>query len=302
VPHNESSAARAGARARRRDRSKKSPGPGQTIGEIVRAIGELATRRSTRTVSKALAAACGHLLPQALPPLIPAALLAEWKRKYRPSTVWTYRNELRHLMAALAQFGAPHISLPRSPRPKARAVTASPEELARLFKAPPPWLQLFQLLYFQCGLRLSETLRVTPRSWDREQHTVTLQVKGGHVRTAQITGEIETLFASASNPDADEPFIFALRGRRLTPRGVEAAWQTHRHRAGVNPALTPHDLRRTAASIVQAATHDIRAVQALLGHQSLTSSLAYIAPLDPAEVRKHQELLRFERFHSEVKQ
>jgi site-specific recombinase XerC len=230
------------------------------------------------------------------------ALLAEWRKTLRPSTVWTYRNELRHLCNALHQLGAPTIQMPRLPRPKPRAVTATPEELAKLFKDPPAWLRLFQFLYFQCGMRLSEALAVTPRSWNREQRTVTVRVKGGAHRTVTITADVENLFLSAGNPDPDEPFIFTLKGRSITARGLEAAWQTWRKKCGVNPALTPHDLRRTAASIIYPATKDLRAVQELLGHKNLVSTLSYIAPLHPDDARKYAELLRFDNFQSPVKQ
>jgi len=302
LQHNPNSEARAAPRTPGRHGSKKSPGPGKHIGEILGALTAQSPRKSTRTVATQMTAALGHLRPQQLTPLMTGALLAEWRQNLRPWTVWTYRNELRLLCAALQQFGAPTIQMPRLPRPKARAVTATPDELVKLFKDPPAWLRLFQFLYFQCGMRLAEALAVTPRSWNKEQRTVTVKVKGGAHRTVTITTDIENLLLSAGNPDPDEPFIFTLKGRSITARGLEAAWQTHRRKCGVNPALTPHDFRRTAASIIYPATKDLRAVQELLGHKSLTSTLSYIAPLHPDDARKYSELLRFEHFKSEVKQ
>jgi integrase/recombinase XerC len=158
------------------------------------------------------------------------------------------------------------------------------------------------LLYFQCGLRFAEALAVTPRSWNQEARTVSVNVKGGRTRPTPITPDVEVLLASAGNPDPDMPFIFALRGRKMNIRSIRAAWQKHKRDCAINPAVTSHDLRRTAASIIYASSHDLRAVQALLGHKRLTSTLQYIAPLAPEEAQKYQELLRFDHFHSEVKQ
>jgi len=70
----------------------------------------------------------------------------------------------------------------------------------------------------------------------------------------------------------------------------------------VNDELTAHDLRRTAATILYGATKDLRVPQQLLGHKNLSSTLEYLAPLAPDEARRYAELLRFDKFKSEVKQ
>jgi len=198
-------------------------------------------------------------------------------------------------------IGRDDIRLPKAPQEQ-RAVTASVDELARILKEPQPWLRLYILLYFQCGIRRAETLRVTPRTWNREEHTVTIQTKGGKTQTLHISEDVEALFASAGNPDPDTPFIHVLRGRPLTGSSLNHAWQAHRKKSGIRSEVHTHDLRRTAATIVYTATKDLRAAQQLLGHQNLTSTLRYLAPMHPDDARKYSELLRFEHFKSEVKQ
>jgi integrase len=255
-----------------------------------------------RTVTNQIKAEIGHLRPSQLTPLITGALVSRWRTKHRQSTAANYTHQLKRLLRVLETFGAPRIELPRVPRPKQRAVTASLEEMARILKEPPAFLRLFILLYFQCGLRFSETLRVTPQTWDRTTHTVTVQVKGKHDRITPVTADVEALFISAGDPDPSMPYIWALRGKTLSHGELHRVWRAHKAKSGVNPAVTAHDLRRTAASIIYASTHDLRAAQALLGHHHLTSTLSYLAPLAPEEARKYQELLRFEHFKSEVKQ
>lgn len=168
---------------------------------------------------------------------------------------------------------------------------------------PQPFLRLYMLLYFQCGLRASEALAVTPRSWNPEQHTVSIPVKGKKTRTAEVTPEVETLF-DAAHGDATETrsFIELLRGKPVTQNSMRQAWEKHRKKCRISEQVTAHDLRRTAATILYTATKDLRVPQQLLGHQNLASTLRYIAPMAPDEARRYAELLRFDKFHSEVKQ
>jgi len=168
------------------------------------------------TVAKEVVQAFGHLDPGQLTPLMPGALLAGWLKKHRRSTAYGKRLQLQRLLQLLQEIGAPRINLAKVNKPEARSTVATPEELVSLFNSPPPYLRLFMLLYLQCGLRRSETLRVTPRSWDPEAHTVTIEVKGGRKRVAQLTPDAENLLR-AIDPvtiDPDKPFLWAQKGRR----------------------------------------------------------------------------------------
>jgi integrase/recombinase XerC len=168
---------------------------------------------------------------------------------------------------------------------------------------PQPFLRLYMLLYFQCGLRSSEALAVSPRTWNPETHAVTIPVKGKKMRTAEVTPEVETLFLAAhAEPTDHRSYIELLRGRQVTAHSIRQQWQAHRDKCGISNAVTAHDLRRTAATILYAATKDLRVPQQLLGHQNLASTLRYIAPMAPDEARRYAELLRFDKFHTEVKQ
>jgi integrase len=230
--------------------------------------------------------------------------MAAWKKRLRKTTLVLYRYHLQQLLDVLATFGAPGIKAPKVKYGPQRGVTATPEELARLFASPPPFMRLYLLLYLQAGLRHHEMIRVTPRSWNPEKHALTIEVKGGRQRTAEITEDIERLFEAAKPFEGreDESFVSLLHGTKITDGSLRNAWQRYRNQCGVSVLVTAHDLRRTAASILYAATKDLRVPQQLLGHQTLTSTLRYIAPLAPNEARRYAELLRFDHFHSEVKQ
>jgi integrase len=303
LPHNEVSPAAANPRANQNRSPKKSRTSGTTIAAVCRTLKETATRQSLRHVCDEVTRTFGHLAPAQLTAFLANSLVAKWRANHPGrGTAHVYRNDLRQVCDALASFGAPPFSIAKAPRSRQRAVTASGEELARLLKDPPPFLRLFMLLYFQSGLRFTETLRVNTRSWNPQRHTLTVQVKGGHTRTVLVSPDVENLFLAAGNPDPETPFLHALYGRPFSPTTLRHAWTTHKRRANVNPNLNAHDLRRTAASILYTATKDLRVAQELLGHKNLNSTLAYLAPLHPDDARKYAELLRFEHFRSPVKQ
>ncbi|MGH9677063.1 MAG: tyrosine-type recombinase/integrase, partial [Candidatus Acidiferrum sp.] len=94
-----------------------------------------------------------------------------------------------------------------------------------------------------------------------------------------------------------EPCINILHGKPIQRAGMQHAFRKHADRCGVSHNVTPHDLRRTAATILYAATKDLRVPQQLLGHKDLSSTLSYLAPLAPDEARRYAQLLRFDKFH-----
>jgi integrase/recombinase XerD len=246
--------------------------------------------------------AIGHLQPSQVNQFAIAALVTNWQKKWKRTTVHTNVSRLRKILRALEQLGAPHIETPRVKKGPQRATVATPAELGNLLTSGKPALRLFILLYLQCGLRRSEAMAVTPRTWNPETHTVTIRIKGGRTRTAELTEDVEQLLRAAPQCEPDQSFIEALNGKPIGAQGIARAWERHKQACQVNPQLTAHDLRRTAATILYTATKDLRVPQQLLGHQDLRSTLRYLAPLSPEETRKYADLLRFQRFTSEVKQ
>jgi len=278
-------------------RNKKSPAQESTA-EIALLWASGKKHPPHKEVAKDVIAAFGHLRPHQVNPLMVGALVSEWRKKYSANYTYNRRQSLQELLGYLTHFGAQPMKPPRVPYPAQRAVVMRGDELARLLANPPAYVRLFILLYLQCGLRRTEALAVTPRTWDRENHTVSVKVKGGHTRTLEITADVENMFLAAGNdPDADTSFIHILRGRRISDSALRQAWRRHRRACGIPDTVTAHDLRRSAATILYAATKDLRVPQQLLGHKSLASTLKYLAPLAPDEARRYSELLRFDQFH-----
>jgi integrase len=239
-------------------------------------------------------------MPHQLNQLLIDGLLANWRPRYAQSTLYTRTGILRRLLHTLTTFGAPTIRLPRTKPGKPRPRVATDAEVQALLHHAPAHFRLFILLCWQTALRHAEALRVTPRSYNRENQTVTIRVKGGTERTVPVTPQIAALLQSACDAATDEnqSCVFALRGRTLAGASMYSAWARLCRQAGIS-GLNPHDLRRTTLTQLYRVTHDLRAVQQFAGHESLTSTLHYLAPLQEEQLREYQKLLAF---HSEVKQ
>lgn len=200
--------------------------------------------------------------------------------------------QLRSLLRALQEHGAPQIEIPKVPGPKAREVIAGQTEIDRLLAIAAPWMRLFILLCWQTALRFSEALAVTPRSYDKETQTAAIPTKGGKLRVIPLTEGIVELVRPTLHGDPDQSCIALLKGGRCSPGAVRSAWYKLTRSLELTH-LNPHDLRRTTATELYRASHDLRAVQQYLGHDEMTSTLRYLAPLKEEKLRELHQLLNF---------
>ena len=146
-------------------------------------------------------------------------------------------------------------------------------------------------LMLSSGLRSAEVLALAVRDVDVARGWVRVTGKGDRERTvpldADVAGAIGT-YLLAERPETASERLFvvakgARRGRPLTPAGLRSVFRYHRVRAGV-PAGHPHALRHTFGTALAEAGVDLAVLQALLGHDHVDSSAAYIH-LAPAHLR-----------------
>jgi len=140
-------------------------------------------------------------------------------------------------------------------------------------------------LLWGCGLRISEALSLT-RADAPLPESLRITGKGGKTRLTPVLPAVaeaiddylaELPFALAP----DEALFRAARGGPLGPRHAQALMQRLRARMGLPASATPHALRHSFATHLLGAGADLRVIQELLGHASLSTTQRY-ADVDAA--------------------
>ncbi|MGU3538727.1 tyrosine recombinase XerC [Methylobacterium sp. A54F] len=188
-------------------------------------------------------------------------------------------------VAALGAIRSPKVER-RLPRPlpviAARALT-SPE--FRAGEAREPWIlardaAVLALLY-GAGLRISEALSLARRDAPVPGiDAVTVLGKGGKQRMVPVlpvVAESIAAYLAACPHDlaAEGPLFVGAKGGPLSPRVIQYAVAAARGALGLDGGATPHALRHSFATHLLARQGELRAIQELLGHASLSTTQLY---------------------------
>ena len=172
----------------------------------------------------------------------------------------------------------------RLPRPvEAKAAAAMLDHAGS--DHPEPWIAARDVavltLLWGSGLRVSEALSLN-RSDAPLPEALRIRGKGGKERIAPVLpaarDAIEdylSLLPHRLRPE--EPLFIGARGKRLNPRMVQKAMERARLALGLPATATPHALRHSFATHLLEAGGDLRAIQELLGHASLSTTQVYTA-------------------------
>ena len=137
------------------------------------------------------------------------------------------------------------------------------------------------LLLYGAGLRISEALGLTKRAAPLDGRDVmVIRGKGGKERMvpalAIVSAAIDAYVRLCPFPlDADGPLFLGARGGPLSPRLIQLAIERLRNELGLPDTATPHALRHSFATHLLSAGADLRQIQELLGHASLSTTQAY---------------------------
>ena len=142
-------------------------------------------------------------------------------------------------------------------------------------------------LLYGCGLRISEALSLD-RAAAPLGEALRIIGKGGKERTVPVVPVARDavdayLAALPCALDPAGPLFIGVRGKRLNPRSVQKVVEQSRLQLGLPATATPHALRHSFATHLLEAGGDLRAIQELLGHASLSTTQAYTA-LDSARL------------------
>jgi integrase/recombinase XerC len=152
-------------------------------------------------------------------------------------------------------------------------------------QAPEPWIAARDTavvtLLWGCGLRISEALALDGRDHPLGP-SLRITGKGGKERVVPVIGPARDAVAAyvAACPypaEPGHPLFRGARGGRLDPRLVQKAMESARLQLGLPSSATPHAMRHSFATHLLSAGGDLRAIQELLGHASLSTTQAYTA-------------------------
>lgn len=155
----------------------------------------------------------------------------------------------------------------------------SPEEVEALFTACPNFKhRTVMMTAYGCGLRLSETLALRPHHVDSKRMVVRIeQGKGRKDRYVMLPSHL--LDTLRQYWRAYRPLVWLFegqeKGRPLSTTAVQKIFHKARQRAGITKAVTFHSLRHSFATHLLEEGVNVRIIQALLGHRSLTSTQIY---------------------------
>lgn len=138
---------------------------------------------------------------------------------------------------------------------------------------------VFTLLY-GCGLRISEALSLNIGDINPHNDFVRIRGKGNKERIVPllpiIINAVDDYLAKCPyKMRVGEPLFLGARGERLSPRIIQRQLQKIRIYLGLPESLTPHALRHSFATHLLAEGTDLRSIQELLGHSSLTTTQRY---------------------------
>jgi integrase/recombinase XerC len=135
-------------------------------------------------------------------------------------------------------------------------------------------------LLYGCGLRISEALSLSRREAPRPGGSLRIVGKGNKTRVVPVLPVVAEAIADYLKAlpipcEPDGPLFLGAKGKRLSPRLVQLAMQKLRMQLGLPETATPHALRHSFATHLLAGGGDLRAIQELLGHSSLSTTQRY---------------------------
>jgi len=152
-------------------------------------------------------------------------------------------------------------------------------------QAAEPWLAARDVavvtLLYGCGLRISEALSLSGADCPLGP-SLRIVGKGGKERIVPVISQarnaVAAYVAACPWPVApEEPLFRGVRGGALSQRAIQKAMERARMQLGLPSTATPHAMRHSFATHLLSAGGDLRAIQELLGHASLSTTQAYTA-------------------------
>ena len=210
----------------------------------------------------------------------------------------TVRNLYRYLVRDGEMTSDPTATVAVPQRPRSLPKAISLEDVARLLALPAPDLlgrrdgAMLEILY-GAGLRISELIALDVDDVDLDQGSILVRSgKGSKARRVPVgraaraavgdylTSSRRPLVAKGKASSSRGALFLNARGGRLSRQGSWKILRRYAQMAGLEGRVSPHTLRHSCATHMLDAGADIRVVQELLGHASLTTTQGYTLVTD----------------------
>jgi len=227
-------------------------------------------------------------------------LVRSWmNRMYQglsPASIERHLSSLRSFFNFLVKKGAVKYNpakLVKSPKKEKKLPKVlSPDEVFALLEAPSGEDLLsvrdraILELFYASGLRLSELAGLNLEDLDLSQGLIRVMGKGKKERVVPIHQRAKDklkkwlerradLKKSVLDEDARRAVFLSKKGSRLSARAIELLLGKYLKKAGIYRPATPHSLRHSFATHLLDSGMDIRSIQELLGHSSLSTTQRY---------------------------
>jgi site-specific recombinase XerD len=204
-----------------------------------------------------------------------------------------------HLVATGAAGANPADLLPTPKRESKLPRVLGSDEIATLLDRIPARTPLevrdralFELTY-SCGLRAEEIVSLGVDDVDFDSETVRVTGKGAKTRVVPFGEPAQRALRRyvesarhALEPARDEPALFvSRRGRRLSPSDVRRRLEKWVREAAIAGKISPHALRHSFATHLLEGGADLRSIQELLGHASVSTTQVYTR-VEPSRLRR----------------
>lgn len=180
------------------------------------------------------------------------------------------------------------ISSPKVPRKLSKAIEVSDVEhmhdAIKELEATDPWIAARDwaliLLIFGCGLRISEALALKNIDIINRPDSLRIMGKGNKERIVPVLPVVldaidKYLKLRPFGNSAEDELFRSVRGLPMSARMAEKVVERLRHYLQLPDYVTPHALRHTFATALLAGGADLRSLQELLGHSSLSTTQLY---------------------------
>jgi integrase/recombinase XerD len=170
--------------------------------------------------------------------------------------------------------------IPMPKRPLKLPIVLSPEEVVRFLAcvASTKHRAILTTIYAS-GLRVSEAVALTPADIDSSRMVLRVdQGKGRKDRYVMLSPRLLDVLRDYWRIERPRPWLFPGDGvgAHITKNAVEQACQKAHRAAGIDKPVTPHSLRHAFATHLLEAGADVRRIQLLLGHRSLSTTSRYL--------------------------